>query len=157
MGFQMRRKPTRRFQNPEKSGDGLYTPIPGHAPWPWKERAPPECLDFSGEGWIEAPASSHLRDFRFVYGLDSLQVEGDRLGVGGIKFHRRVGRSFLQIRYRANNDWAVFWSVPDSGFTAEKLEFIYLVAVHSASPGTVFWKELIGPSASVCWPYDTSR
>lgn len=132
-------------------------PGPGRPPWGWRQSAPSDSVvDFRGGGWVQCDPSSHLQEIRFVYGLDSIRVESDLLGMNGLRFVRDQAMSVLQVRFRDGN-WSVYWSVPgDSKYSADRLESIYLQMESDTSPGTILWWALAGVGGSEQWPYDSS-
>ena len=159
MGFRPYRSPRRPLiqrDTRDFSARGEYTPVPGRGPYPWRQAPPLYAVDFSGDGWVAAAGTSeHVQSFRFVYGLDRLIVGGGgRLGFGGVQIRRENEGSVLQVRFKGG--WAVYWSLPNSQYTAERLEAIYLMMESAAHPGQIIWSHLIGKDASVQWPYDTS-
>lgn len=130
-------------------------PGPGKPPWSWS--APPslDATDFEGPGWVACDPTSHLAEIRFVYGLDFLRAMGDTLGLSPTKFVSGTEESYLQVRFR-DGGWAVYWSVPGTEYTAERLESIYLQMESDTSPGTLIWWSLAGVGGNVKWPYATS-
>lgn len=143
------------------SGAGQYLsppngPGPGRGPYPWKEPPSFDAVDFSGGGWTTAPGTSHLAEFRFVYGMDALvRGQSDRLGMGSFKIVRESAQSYLQVKFK-DGGWAVYWSEPNTTWTAERLEFIFLQMESAQKPGEILWSHLIGVGGTEKWPYATS-
>lgn len=147
----VRRGDTGNFGNPGGYSSPPIGPGPGRGPYPWREPPPVHAVDFTGSGWEDAAASStHTSQLRFLYALDYgvLDLHDGRNWI-------EEDNSVLQVRFKPSG-WAVFWSVPGTSYTAERLEAIYHMMLSADHPWEIGWSHLIGVGGIVKWPYDTS-
>jgi len=160
MGSQTNRK-VKRGDTRDFSLAGHYRnppngPGPGVGPYPWREPPPLEAVDFSGGDWTTAPASSHLSEFRFIYGADMYENDEElRLRMQEGKVKAGFECSVLQVRFK-DGGWATYFSKAGTQYTAERLETIYYLLESANKPGEILWAQLVGVGGSVRWPYDTS-